>query len=286
MRCAVLVDIVLWLHSAFPLPPLTATEMWCLGRFLPLLVGDLVPEDNAHWEHFLQLLQIIDYLFAPRTSIAITQHMAILIQDFLLTWRELYPSRSLTPKMHYSVHFPAWAARWAMWYLPHVAFTLSSIVCNLLNLRCGPLVNYWWTTGVCDMKLSTVSLRSCQASLATISTYHWHWPKDTSIYSATGWFALRNSYTRTWSLGKVRMSGMYICPTVSVYSCPTYVHIHSINSGLSYSRRGARGWASGRYRTSTDIQECIKLVSIDAHMEWILACILLRIMNMCFSRAL
>ena len=111
MRCAVLVDIVLWLHSAFPLPPLTATEMWCLGRFLPLLVGDLVPEDNAHWEHFLQLLQIIDYLFAPRTSIAITQHMAILIQDFLSTWRELYPSRSLTLKMHYLVHFPAWAAR-------------------------------------------------------------------------------------------------------------------------------------------------------------------------------
>lgn len=108
-------DTMVLVHSSSNIfPPFTinvATEMWCLGRFLPLLVGDVIPEGNVHWEHYLQLLQIINYLFAPRTSLAITQHMAILIEDFLSTWLELYPSRSLTPKMPYLVHLPAWTAR-------------------------------------------------------------------------------------------------------------------------------------------------------------------------------
>ena len=86
--------------------------MWCLGRFLPLLVGDVVPEDSAHWEHFLMLLHIMEFLFAQRVSVATTEHMAtILIETFLSTWEELYPSRSLTPKMHYLLHLPSWTAR-------------------------------------------------------------------------------------------------------------------------------------------------------------------------------
>ena len=88
-----------------------ATEMWCLGRFLPLIVGDLVADDSAHWSHFLQLLTIMEYIFAPVTSSDNMNYVEILIEDFLLTWQELYPLRTLTPKMHYLLHFPAWMAR-------------------------------------------------------------------------------------------------------------------------------------------------------------------------------
>ena len=28
-----------------------ASEMWCLGRYLPLLIGDLIPDDDEHWEN-------------------------------------------------------------------------------------------------------------------------------------------------------------------------------------------------------------------------------------------
>ncbi len=38
-----------------------ATQMWCLGRFLPLLIGHLVPEGDCFWENFLMLLTIVDY---------------------------------------------------------------------------------------------------------------------------------------------------------------------------------------------------------------------------------
>lgn len=89
-----------------------ATEMWCLGRFLPLIVGDLVADDSAHWSHFLQLLTIMKYIFAPVTSSDTMNYVEILIEDFLSTWQELYPSRTLTPKMHYLLHFPDWMARY------------------------------------------------------------------------------------------------------------------------------------------------------------------------------
>ena len=39
--------------------------MWCLGRFLPLMIGVFVPEDDPHWLHFLTLLDIMDYIFSP-----------------------------------------------------------------------------------------------------------------------------------------------------------------------------------------------------------------------------
>ena len=38
-----------------------SSEMWCLGRYLPLLISDLVPDD---WQNFLRLMGIVDCIFA------------------------------------------------------------------------------------------------------------------------------------------------------------------------------------------------------------------------------
>ena len=42
-----------------------AAQMWCLGKFLPLLIGSLVPEDDEHWQLFQILLEIADLVFSP-----------------------------------------------------------------------------------------------------------------------------------------------------------------------------------------------------------------------------
>jgi hypothetical protein len=56
--------------------------MWCLGRFLPLLIGDFIPEDD-YWENFLTLLDIVDYVFAPVTTHRLASHISLLVEDFL-----------------------------------------------------------------------------------------------------------------------------------------------------------------------------------------------------------
>ncbi len=85
-----------------------ASQMWCLGRILPLLIGDLVEEDDENWDNFLNLLTIIDFVFAPSITPDKADLIAVLVEDFLFEFRKLYPSRNLTPKMHYTVHMSSY----------------------------------------------------------------------------------------------------------------------------------------------------------------------------------
>lgn len=80
--------------------------MWLLGRILPLLIGEFVPEQNAHWELFLQMMDIVDLLFAPNTSADHAAYLATLINDHHHDFRRLYPSSSILPKLHFMVHMP------------------------------------------------------------------------------------------------------------------------------------------------------------------------------------
>lgn len=88
-----------------------ASQMWCLGRHLPFLIGHLVTEEDPRWECFLLLLDIMDLLFAPVTSDKDTATLRQMISVHHSTFRELYPQRSITPKMHYLVHCPEWIER-------------------------------------------------------------------------------------------------------------------------------------------------------------------------------
>ena len=88
-----------------------ASKMWCLGRLLPLMIGDLVSEDDETWELFLLLLTIMDYVFAPKASGDSVAYVRMLINDHHAKFRELYPECSVIPKMHYMVHIPSWMER-------------------------------------------------------------------------------------------------------------------------------------------------------------------------------
>ena len=80
--------------------------MWCLGQFLPLLIGEFIPEDD-HWENFLTLLDIIYYVFGPVIMHRLATHISMLVEDFLTEFSTLY-GRPLTPKMHYLVDILSW----------------------------------------------------------------------------------------------------------------------------------------------------------------------------------
>lgn len=45
-----------------------ASQMWLLGRLLPLMVGHLVPKENSKWKNILLLLKIMGYLLSPVIS--------------------------------------------------------------------------------------------------------------------------------------------------------------------------------------------------------------------------
>ena len=87
------------IHSPFPVCfhvhvqctctlSLAVSQMWCLGRFLPILIGDLVPEEHCYWENFLTLLDIVNELFAPVTTTDRADYVSLLVEVFLGGFKE------------------------------------------------------------------------------------------------------------------------------------------------------------------------------------------------------
>lgn len=70
-------------------------QMWTLARFLPLVIGHLVPEEDAHWENFLRLLAIMDILFACPVGAEAFGDLEALISDHHSNFKELYPHASI-----------------------------------------------------------------------------------------------------------------------------------------------------------------------------------------------
>ena len=64
---------------------------------LPLLIGDLVPEDNIYWRNFL-LMRITGLLMGPQVTSATAVYLRHLIEEHHTAFRQLYPNRPLPPK--------------------------------------------------------------------------------------------------------------------------------------------------------------------------------------------
>lgn len=83
-----------------------ALQQWCLIRNLPFLIADLIPSDNERFQLILQLLDIMDVIFAPRFLIEHTVHLEYLIEDFFEDFATLFPHTSPINKFHHLLHYP------------------------------------------------------------------------------------------------------------------------------------------------------------------------------------
>ena len=84
----------------------SASKMWMLAITLPLLVGDLVPEDSKVWALFAILLRICRIACSWQIKPDTIAYLGVLIEEHHYKFRQLYPHKSIIPKMHYMVHYP------------------------------------------------------------------------------------------------------------------------------------------------------------------------------------
>lgn len=98
---------------------MTAARMWCLLRFLPLLIGQKVPESEPAWCLLLMLKEIVDIVLAPKVNLLYVSYLSDLIRDHHKLFKEIFPTVKLKPKFHFLVHYPQ------------------------LILEFGPLTNSW-----------------------------------------------------------------------------------------------------------------------------------------------
>ena len=71
----------------------------------PLIVGDLIPDNDDNWENFLKLLKIEEIVFASTCSVKLAAYLAVLVEEYLEQFTKNY-DRRVIPKQHFMVHYP------------------------------------------------------------------------------------------------------------------------------------------------------------------------------------
>lgn len=75
----------------------SASQMMALCREFPLLIADKIPESDPHWQVFLLLLKICSIAIAPTCTYDLIAYLRIIIDEYLSTFRRLYPHKTLIP---------------------------------------------------------------------------------------------------------------------------------------------------------------------------------------------
>lgn len=88
-------------------PSMKAIQCWSLLKYMPLIIGDAIPENDPNWKFMLYLSHLVDIVFAPTFTEEMIAYLREVIADHLSTMKELYGDVcTLKPKHHLMVHFP------------------------------------------------------------------------------------------------------------------------------------------------------------------------------------
>lgn len=85
----------------------SASQTWNLAIYLPLIIGDKIPEGDAEWENYLTLLNILRISMSRTISKDLVGYLKVLMKVYLSSFHECYPTTSITPKQHYLIHLPS-----------------------------------------------------------------------------------------------------------------------------------------------------------------------------------
>lgn len=83
-----------------------AHENWSLLRFLPFLVGQLVPADEPAWQVILDLKDIAELVVSPVHTAQSLAFLEARICDHRCRLQEVFPGIRLLPKHHFVEHYP------------------------------------------------------------------------------------------------------------------------------------------------------------------------------------
>ncbi|XP_070410106.1 uncharacterized protein [Nothobranchius furzeri] len=84
-----------------------AHENWALIRFLPFIIGHLVPEDEMAWQILMVLKDIIELLVAPVHTEDSIAYLESKISEHRKRYQDLFPNVQLFPKHHFLEHYPS-----------------------------------------------------------------------------------------------------------------------------------------------------------------------------------
>lgn len=91
-----------------------ASQAWCLARYLPMVLGNCIPEEDEKKQLYLLLLEIVEIVFSPLISPNQASYLQRIIEEHHESFKEQYPNTSIIPKMHYIIHYPRTMLRYLL----------------------------------------------------------------------------------------------------------------------------------------------------------------------------
>lgn len=125
-------------------PSMKAVQCWTLLRFLPILLGSDIDDDDEYWVLLLHLSHLVDVVFAPKFTRSMITYLKVLIGDHLHVFTSLFGDTvKLRAKHHLLVHLPTIILKSGplvgmcclKYELKNSFFKRSaSIMCNFMNV--------------------------------------------------------------------------------------------------------------------------------------------------------
>jgi hypothetical protein len=84
---------------------LSATNMWNLARLFPFITGEHLKNDN-HFMNFVELVEIFRIMNRFEFQDDVIDDLKNRIHNYLVNFKNLYPSFSIKPKQHFLIHYP------------------------------------------------------------------------------------------------------------------------------------------------------------------------------------
>lgn len=84
----------------------SASQTRLFLRILPFIVDPMIDFDNEYYLFLVELIQIVNIVFAPVIKHGTVTFLQELIAKHLATFKELFPNKNVIPKQHYLVHIP------------------------------------------------------------------------------------------------------------------------------------------------------------------------------------
>lgn len=84
----------------------SASQMWLLGRLLPLFISSKIDVQDPVWQCYITLLNVMSLALAPCISTEEIEGLKCEIRHYLFLFKECFPQNNIIPKQHYLLHLP------------------------------------------------------------------------------------------------------------------------------------------------------------------------------------
>ena len=84
----------------------SASQTRLFLRILPFILGSMIDFDSEYYVFLVEVIQIVNIVFAPVIKDEIVTFLRELIAKHLAKFKELFPDKNIIPKQHYLLHIP------------------------------------------------------------------------------------------------------------------------------------------------------------------------------------